>query len=478
MISEELRVLDDKLHKVSDNITAAYNKITEKGGTPTGTTSLELAESIDTIPEGSGGVCEPTDDDYVNNVIFWDYDAEVVGIYSIPEVLSWTDYSAVTNKLKHHNGLVFIQWNLDLPTLQNYLVTYQHPFDVGAMYEAEDGKAHFTINLVQDNDYWSFATNGDATVDWGDGTVETLTGSNVKSHNYQLKGVYDITIETTATGFGFGTGQGRKCIGTALFPKTMVSPYMPTGAESVGCYAENMIFPLVYNNNSQNYFGTAYFAKIYITANTQQRLPNQWFNCKVLCGNTWHIYQTNTGTNLYNLKRFAVIAAGNTTVYTNYLASTQNIVAVYCDNFIQTSSGSMSFGVTNTIVSLPPKITFANNTAKYSYCYKLEHIIDFYERIGKFTNLNNIMFHSCGRLKTPLKFDNVTSIAINCFAQCVAIPEIDFSGQTTVPTLAAVTAFTNCKAKFLIPDALYDTWVTATNWATMYTLAPNRFVRV
>lgn len=58
MISDELRVLDDKLHKVSDNITAAYNKITEKGGTPTGTTSLELAESIDTIPEGGGGEFE------------------------------------------------------------------------------------------------------------------------------------------------------------------------------------------------------------------------------------------------------------------------------------------------------------------------------------------------------------------------------------------------------------------------------------
>lgn len=422
----------------------------------------------------------PTDNDYVDNVIFWDYDAEVVGIYSISEVLSWDNYSIVNKKLKPHKGLVFTQWNLDLPTLQNYLETYQHPFDIGAMYEAEDGKAHFTINLVQDNDYWGFATNGTATVDWGDGNTETLTDTNVKSHTYALKGIYNVTIETSATTFGWGIGQGRKCIGTAIFPKTMTGPITDLStAETVGCFAENIIFPKSYNNIGQNYFGTAYYAKIYITPNKLQRMPNQWYNCKVMCGNTWVIWQSNTGTYLYALKRFAIIAdSTSTSVYTNYLNYSREVVAVYCDNFVQTSYSPMCYGMQNTVVSLPPKLNFANNIAKYNNCFKLEHIIDFYERVGKWTNLNNAMFSSCGKLKTPLKFDAVTSIAASCFAQCVALPEIDFSNQTVVPTLANINAFTNCNANILIPDALFDEWVASTNWSNLYATNPDRFIRV
>jgi hypothetical protein len=44
----------------------------------------------------------------------------------------------------------------------------------------------------------------------------------------------------------------------------------------------------------------------------------------------------------------------------------------------------------------------------------------------------------------------------------------DFSNHTSVPTLANTNAFTNIPSdcKIIVPDNLYDTWKTATNWST------------
>jgi hypothetical protein len=44
----------------------------------------------------------------------------------------------------------------------------------------------------------------------------------------------------------------------------------------------------------------------------------------------------------------------------------------------------------------------------------------------------------------------------------------DFSHHTAVPTLANANAFTGIPSdcKIIVPDALYDKWVSATNWST------------
>lgn len=45
---------------------------------------------------------------------------------------------------------------------------------------------------------------------------------------------------------------------------------------------------------------------------------------------------------------------------------------------------------------------------------------------------------------------------------------MDFSNVTAVPPLASTNAFTNANAnyKVVVPDALYDTWITSTNWSS------------
>lgn len=62
---------------------------------------------------------------------------------------------------------------------------------------------------------------------------------------------------------------------------------------------------------------------------------------------------------------------------------------------------------------------------------------------------------------------NVTNVAVYAFEGCSGLEYIDFSLLTNVPTLDNTNAFSGVNmAKFIVPDALYNEWIAATNWAT------------
>jgi hypothetical protein len=54
------------------------------------------------------------------------------------------------------------------------------------------------------------------------------------------------------------------------------------------------------------------------------------------------------------------------------------------------------------------------------------------------------------------------------FSGCCGIAKYDFSTHTSVPSLSNTNAFSNTAddMKIIVPDALYDKWKSATNWAT------------
>lgn len=488
MISEELRVLDDKLHKVSDNITAAYNKITEKGGTPTGTSSLELAESIDTIPEGGGVNYWETPkglEDLKTKVLFWDYDASLVYSADIAEVLSWTDYSVVDAKRKDRTakGLEFLYWNTSLAFLQRKLRENPHPCDVGAYYTSIDRKGHFHFSIPCDNFKCGFFSNRTLTIDWGDGTSNTITNTSI-THTYN-KGEYDCSVAMNTDGqFGFvGDNTGKYMRGTVVFPYNFTT--INTSYYCNNCWAENIIYPRM--ATQQGLLRYAYDAKIFIPSvlDGESLIPMNWSGATFVClpavlpwgANAWeasNAYRYNYYMKAESTSNKAVykIAIGSRTKY------------VWYNDVIQLTNYFGPAGVLQARyikeIQLPKKTGTYNETgARFSGDVGLISLIDFYERSGKYVAvIPNSTFSNCLQLSTPLKFDKVTSIGTGAFSNCYSLTEIDFSGQTAVPTLANINAFTNCKANFLIPDALYDTWIAATNWATMYTLEPSRFIRV
>ena len=84
------------------------------------------------------------------------------------------------------------------------------------------------------------------------------------------------------------------------------------------------------------------------------------------------------------------------------------------------------------------------------------------------TSIGISAFYGCYSLANVTIPDGITSIDRSAFQNCYGVRYYDFSACTAVPALSNKNAFSNIPSdcQMLIPAALYDEWVAATNWAT------------
>ena len=62
----------------------------------------------------------------------------------------------------------------------------------------------------------------------------------------------------------------------------------------------------------------------------------------------------------------------------------------------------------------------------------------------------------------------VADIGANAFNACYGLKTFDFHTHSSVPTLSNVNAFANTPStkEIVVPDELYDTWISASNWSS------------
>ena len=79
------------------------------------------------------------------------------------------------------------------------------------------------------------------------------------------------------------------------------------------------------------------------------------------------------------------------------------------------------------------------------------------------------MFRNCTSLKRIKMNASSGNWGSSMFNGCTSLELVDMTGSIGVPTLSNVNNFsnTNNTYKIVVPDSLYDTWITATNWASI-----------
>ena len=147
----------------------------------------------------------------IGDVVFYDYDGEVVTSYSA------SDFANLTAMPENptHEGLTAQGWNWTLADAKAY-VANNGQLDIGQMYVTDDNKTRIYITLqgARLEPYLGIGINGSVVVDWGDGNTETITGKSIYStikqkHTYSEPRRLCDNIKHVRTNWTYGTNFGR-----------------------------------------------------------------------------------------------------------------------------------------------------------------------------------------------------------------------------------------------------------------------------
>lgn len=196
-----------KIDNLKDFLTDVADAIREKKGTTELINPQDFSAEIASIQSGGSGVVV-----LANDVTFYDYDGKILHSYTKDEFLALTEFPPLPTR----KGLICQEWNWDFEDAVAYVADYG-VLDVGATYITDDGNTRVYIQLENKENitifYQQNIANG-VVVNWGDGSEESVseaTGVVTFSHAYSQRGEYCITFKPDEscvfTLGGKGTGQ-------------------------------------------------------------------------------------------------------------------------------------------------------------------------------------------------------------------------------------------------------------------------------
>lgn len=381
----------------------------------------------------SGGA-EPKD------VNYFDCFGNVLYAYTAAEYANLTAHPAGSNIESKGVPLTFDSWNYTFSNAQTYVSKYGK-LNIGGTYHPTDNKTHFFLDIksaAYSNIDIRFKATTTATVDWGDGTTETVSGAFISKHNYNDSGVFEITIDGTIT------------ISGNLLPDRTQSKYLTD------------IFLYTTNVGSDSFQYCSSLKSITILEGITV-IP---VSCFVGCSSLEYV-TIPSGVTSINLTSF--VYCSSLTIVT--LPDT--ITSISGDAFMYNSSlKSMTIpeGITVmfsflnnsalTSVVIPEGVTNINT---FQYCFSLKSIII----PDGVTSISNNAFQFCEKLKSITIPDGVANIGNGAFRYCSNMVYADFSAATAIPTLGNSTVFDSMPSlsAIIVPDALYDDWIVATRWS-------------
>lgn len=358
-----------------------------------------------------------------------------------------------------HSRLTFVDWVSNAPIVNNQ-ITVTKDILIGISYTTVSGQNEFDFELTKN---LAVAINTTGTKDWGDGTSDTL-----KFHTYSSPGIYTVKtsdnvrssmfidsntgINSTqnlkraflANGITFQTATNSCFDGCSLLESVSLSPQIITLGDYTfrNCYnLKSVTCENVNNVSGQCFYYTNVDTFIFKENESINIQHNSFNNCplKDISFNYIRI----VGSNNYNKnrKKINLLPMGSNVNMVSSQSLTNNY---YLEEVI----------ITSECTSLPSKC--------FSNCVGLKKIT----LPNTITTLNSTCFSNCISLEKIKLPSSLTTISTSTFSYDYNLIEYDFSDVLAVPTLSNVNAFIdiNPKCKMYVPDDLYNTWITSTNW--------------
>lgn len=110
-----------------------------------------------------------------------------------------------------------------------------------------------------------------------------------------------------------------------------------------------------------------------------------------------------------------------------------------------------------------PSTVWSISSDVFDGCKKIEK----FTYKAQVTSIPRGLFTNCSGCKTFKCETAITAIGQNTFYNCNAMELYDFRNCTVVPTLADTTLGHKDGCQIVVPDALYDEWIAATNWSSL-----------
>ena len=409
---------------------------------------------------GGGGGSTAIEEKDVN---FYDYDGTLTNSYTKDE---FANLSALPSN-PSHEGLTAQGWNWELAEAKTYVATYGG-LDIGQIYVTDDNSTRIYIELFENalSPRVGFAINGTATIDWGDGNTENVTGSSTTypssyQHTYASAGKYAIKITSDTQIYIIGY-DGNKNYSKFIWNNGSSSDdnMIYSGAVDKIELGSNVIigknaFASMRNlktinipNNSQTlgeyaFRGCASLKQINLPKNAT--IGQQCFN---MCYSIKHICFPNT----------------ITTITTLSCSGTNELKRIYIPSSVTTINSSAFSSAYCTKIIIPNSVTSIGNSA-------FANNLDIREiKLGEnITNLGSEMFRYNYGLTKVVMPKNITELKEYTFNNCYALCIVDFSKAESIPTLANTSNVfynNNSALKIIVPDSLYEEWKTTANWSS------------
>lgn len=493
--------------------------------------SLDGGVIIKKGASGGGGGNTPggggdTPSSHGSDVNFRDCDGTLLYSYSKDQFLALTELPPLPTR----EGLICQEWNWDLENAQSYVRDYGKQ-EIGATYITDDGKTRLYINITSEYTtdvslcFNQTKSNG-VIIDWGDGSPTQTLGSSGKvstTHMYSNIGTYIISLEVIE-GCELYLGHESQYSGTILgqyyssnwtnldkltaieignnvpyiskyafyacrklsfitIPKGLfIDQYafyvsgiyyvsIPKSMTTIKDNAFNTCTSLVYisipqsvrgiDNNAFSHCSSLYsvFLPEKVTAIEEQTFSN----CESLTSITISKSLTKIGTSAFEYCKslLSISIPATTNSYGLYIFRYSGLCDIPSLNNLNISE---LFKECNNLTKVNiPEGTITIGQSVFRNCTNISSVF-IPEGV---TTIKGYAFEKCYRLIHVEFPSTIATIESQAFSGCDGKKMFDFRKSTSVPTISYYMDFKVNGLKIVVPDSLYDEWISATNWVSV-----------